>query len=155
MIHSAEPGQVPKKLVAESGFEPGKILVLGGPAAHPALVLAPLMTEYIPGVLALARFHAAPNEVSSLGGQGQMFTTFSGGGSAKRAISLVHHSSSVLPGIRISPISKIVKKKRHSIVTFDTIRLTRALPGREGGGARGCEVSPNHEPASVLHWRAA
>jgi len=95
MVHSTKPSQLPKKFLAERRLKPRKILMLGCPASEPPL-LATLVAQKVPGVLAFAGFNATPHEVSSFSRQGQVLTTFGCRSSAKRAISLVYHSSSVL-----------------------------------------------------------
>lgn len=52
VIHPAKPGKIPQKLFAESGLQPGEILMLRCPASS-LVLLASLPAQNAPGLLAI------------------------------------------------------------------------------------------------------
>ena len=70
------------------------------------------MAQHAPGQLSFAHLHATADEVSSLGGEGEVLATFGCGGPAKWTVPLVHHGWDIARVKRIATNESLVKEKK-------------------------------------------
>ena len=90
MVHSTEPHEILQKFFAEGRLQPGKVLLVRDPTANAVGFLAPPAEDF-PGLLTVGQLDAAPDKVSSLGGQRQVLASSSSGDIAIGAVSLIYH----------------------------------------------------------------
>ena len=95
MVDAAKPPQVLKEALAESRFQPRKILRVRRSGSGEPLPIAALSAEGLPNSLASAGFDAEPDELTGLRNKSQMRAAEFGGGFAKRTVSLVDHGTRV------------------------------------------------------------
>jgi hypothetical protein len=115
MLHSAEPGKIPKESIAERCFKPGEVSPVRSPIS--VIGLMPLLTEEPPNFLSLGQLDASPHKIASLRRKGQVLATGGCRGFAKWTMPLIDHGLAA-SSYRYLAAAMFVKEKSHTIVTL-------------------------------------